>query len=289
MSNTFTSPLTETSWLSEHLHESNLRIVDCSVLMQHFDDGTFAFISGKNAWEQAHIPGSIFVDVHTQLSDQTHELALMMPAPRTLVETMKTLGIGDDSQVVLYDSTNHAWAARVWWMLRVCGFDNAAVLNGGWTKWQAEGREVSDEKSEYAAAESFTINARPELMANKSKVLESIGREEITLIHSLPLPTFTGEVRPYTRPGRISGSKNLYCETLIDDESRTYIDLEDIRNKFNKIGALSAESVITYCGGGIAASSNAFALTLLGVDNVAIYDGSLSEWTLDPDLPMETG
>lgn len=283
------SPLVESSWLAEHLTEPNLRVLDCSVVMQKLDDGTFSFVSGQEEWGKAHIPGSIFVDVREALSDPEHEVELMMPAPESFIEIMKALGVGDDTCVVLYDRGNHAWATRVWWMLKVCGFDNAGVLNGGWAKWQADSNEVSIEKTEYQPANTLSLNCRPELMASKTRVLECLDQDEITIIHSLPPPTFTGEVAPYARPGRIKGSKNLYCEFLIDSESRCYLDINAIRSKFAETGALEAEGVITYCGGGVAASSNAFALTLLGHKNVALYDGSLSEWTLDADLPMETG
>ena len=286
---TFESPLVESNWLAENLSDANLRILDCSVVMKHFDDGTFEFVSGQDEWNKSHIPGSIFVDVKTTLSDTEHEVELMMPAPEKFIETMKMLGVGDDTHVVLYDRGNHAWATRVWWMLRVCGFDNVAVLNGGWNKWLAEANAVSLEKVEYSPAEAFSLNHRPELMVNKDRVLESLNMPEVTLIHSLPPSTFTGEVAPYARAGRISGSKNLYCEFLIDPESKCYLSLNAISEMFEEIGALDSEKIITYCGGGVAASSNAFALALLGFKNVAVYDGSLSEWTLDVALPMETG
>lgn len=287
--NTFDSALVETHWLQAHLQDPNLRILDCSVVMQQLDDDSYGFVSGRGEWEKGHIPGSIFVDVRTELSDTEHALGMMMPEPEALAATMMKYGVGDDTQVVLYDRGNHAWATRVWWMLRVCGFDNAAVLNGGWNKWQADGLAASTEQSTYPAAEKFSLNCRPQLMASKERVLESLEIEGITLIHSLPPATYTGEVAPYGRAGRIAGSKNVFCDTLLDADSGCYIDLDSLRLKFSDSGALHADTVITYCGGGIAASSNAFILALLGLENVELYDGSLSEWTLNPDLPMETG
>jgi thiosulfate/3-mercaptopyruvate sulfurtransferase len=288
MNCTIESELIETAWLQEHLRDPDLRIIDCSVVVQHADDESFKFVLGKAEWEQGHIPGSIFVDVIHQLSDPEHEINMMMPTPERFTAIMMELGIGDDTRVVLYDRSNHAWAARVWWMLRVCGFDNAAILNGGWPKWRREGREESMKKTEYPKAARLSLHYRPNLMVDKAQVLESLHAENTTLIHSLPASIFTGEIQPYKRPGRIPGSKNLYCEMLVDPDSRTYLDLNVIRQKFADTGALRSERVITYCDGGVAASSNAFALTLLGHENVAVYDGSLSEWTNDPDLPMET-
>lgn len=289
MSNILDSALVEAGWLQEHLQDPDLRILDCSVVMQELEDGSYGFVSGRGEWENAHIPGSVFVDVKTELSDTQNKLALMMPNPEDFSSTMMKLGVGDDVRVVLYDRGNHAWATRVWWMLRVCGFDNAAVLNGGWNKWLADGLATTGEQSKYPAADKFSLNCRPQLMATKAKVLEAIETAGVTLIHSLPPATYTGEVAPYARPGRISGSKNVFCDSLIDSDTKCYIDLDSLRNKFSDSGALDADKVITYCGGGIAASSNAFILTLLGIDDVELYDGSLSEWTQDPDLPMETG
>ena len=283
------SPLIETAWLQEHLGDPNLRIIDCSVAGQPNKDGTYVFFPQFEEWKTGHIPSSVFVDIPEQLSDKDSAIGLMMPPPEVFASILKNLGIGDGNAVVLYDRTNNAWAARVWWMLRVCGFDNAAVLNGGWNKWKGEGLDIEEGVVEYPPAKTFTLHPRPELMADKNRVLNSIGASDVTLLHSLPLPMFTGEVSPYARPGRITGSKNLSCESIVDPESHCYLDLETIRTMAEDTGVLGSEQVITYCGGGIAASSTALALTLLGVKNLAVYDGSLSEWATDPDLPMETG
>lgn len=282
------TPLVETDWLGAHLGEPDLRILDCSVVRQDRADGTYTFVSGKDNWEQGHIPGSLHVFVLGELSDPDNPVPMMMPAAEKFADIMAGYGIGNGTRVVLYDNSNHAWAARVWWMLRACGFDNATVLNGGWKKWLRENRPASTEAATYPRG-NFVPQPRPELMATKQEVLDSLGSKSVQLIHALPPPTFTGEVAPYGRPGRIPGSSNVYCESLIDPESNTYIDRDVQRRMFTEAGALDAERVITYCGGGIAASSDALALVCIGVKNVAVYDGSLSEWAADPSLPMETG
>ena len=282
------TPLVETGWLAAHLEAPDLRILDCSVVRKELEGGGYTFVSGRDSWEQGHIPGSMHVFVLGELSDPDHPVPMMMPAPEKFADIMAGYGIGDGTRVVLYDNSNHAWAARVWWMLRVCGFDNAAVLNGGWKKWQKEGRRVSTEEASYPRA-AFTPRPRAGLMATRQEVLDALGSPSVKLIHSLPPETFTGKVAPYGRPGRIPGSSNVYCEWLIDPETGTYIDIEAQRRLFAEAGALDAERVVTYCGGGIAASSDALALVCIGVKNVAVYDGSLSEWAADPSLPMETG
>jgi thiosulfate/3-mercaptopyruvate sulfurtransferase len=287
-SSVFSTPLVETDWLGANLGASDLRIIDCSVVRKDQPDGTYTFVSGQENWEQGHIPGSMYVFVLGELSDPDHPVPMMMPSAEKFADIMAGYGVGDDTRVVLYDNSNHAWAARVWWMLRVCGFDNAAVLNGGWKKWCRENRTVSTEVVSYPRG-NFIPRPRPELMAGKQEVLESLGSESVKLIHALPPDTFTGKAAPYGRPGRIPGSSNVYCEWLIDPEACTYIDVEAQRHLFEQAGALDADRVITYCGGGIAASSDALALVAVGVKNVAVYDGSLSEWAADPAMPMETG
>lgn len=281
------TPLVDTAWLAAQLGASDLRILDCSVVRRDNPDGTYAFVSGRPYWDQAHIPGSQFIDVPAELSDRSASTSLMMPAIPEFARIMGARGIGDGTRVVLYDNSNHAWAARVWWMLRVCGFDDAAVLDGGWQKWRAEGRPESFELTSWAPA-TFTPQPRPRLMASKQDVLAALGKAGISLIHALPPPIFEGKVKAFPRAGRIPGSRNVWCDSLIDPASKAYKPRAQLRELFAPTGALEAAAVITYCGGGIAASSDALALVALGAQQVAVYDGSLAEWTADPSLPMET-
>lgn len=283
----FTAPLVSTAWLARHLGKPGLRILDCSVVTRHSPDGSYSFACGWEEWQQSHIPGSIHVDVLEELSDHNQTIPLMMPPVEEFSRLMGERGVGDGTQVVLYDRSNHAWAARVWWMLRVCGFDAAAVLNGGWRKWLTERLPVSDTEESYPPA-SFTCRPHSGLMADRREVLDAIATPETCLINALSPESFSGKLKNLPRAGRIPGSRNVYCQSLVDEKSGEYLQLEALRVRFASTGALAAKRVITYCGGGIAASSDALALTLLGVENVAVYDGSLSEWTQDPALPMET-
>ena len=227
----------ETDWLAEHLGAPDLRVVDCSVVRKDNPDGSYGFVSGKENWEKGHIPGSIFVDVMKELSDPKAATSLMMPPIADFARTMAGKGIGDGNRVILYDNSNHAWAARVWWMLRVCGFDNAAVLNGGWTKWNAEGRPSSTDAASYPPA-TLTPHPRPELMATKKQVLDSLGKQNVTLINALSPESFNGEVVLFPRPGRIPGSKNVYCQTLVDPNNHDYVDAVKMRQLFEATGAL---------------------------------------------------
>jgi thiosulfate/3-mercaptopyruvate sulfurtransferase len=278
--------LVETSWMQEHLSDPDLRIFDCSVNLT-LVDGVMKAESGRPAWETGHIPGSGFADLLEDLSDRASRLPFMLPPAAQFEEAMSRYGVGNEHRVILYDAGNHSWATRVWWMLRVFGFDNASVLNGGWRKWSTESRPVSTEPCRYPPAK-FTARPRPDLVADKSKVQQLINSPDACVINALSAEAHAGKVQMTARPGRIPGSKNVPAASLINPTTGTYLPLEDLRDRFKVVGALDAGTVVTYCGGGIAATSDAFALHLLGAKNVAVYDGSLTEWSQDPSLPMET-
>jgi thiosulfate/3-mercaptopyruvate sulfurtransferase len=286
--------LVETDWLHAHLHDTNLRVLDCTVYLPNYFDASAAeqleIVSGRTHWEQGHIPGSAFADVIHDLSDPHNtRFVLPMPSAAQFAAAMSRYGVGEGTQVVLYDDLINIWAARVWWMLRVFGFDNAAVLNGGWKKWTREGRPVSTAPSPYAPAQ-FIARPRPGLIATKDEVLAAIGSQGTCLINALDPEEYAGRgpVR-YGRPGHIPSSMNVPSVSVVDPDTHAYLKPEQLREQFTKVGAMEKDRVITYCGGGISASSDAFLLTLLGVDNVAVYDGSMSEWAADPTLPLVAG
>ena len=285
--------LVEPDWLEAHLDDPDLRILDCTVHLR-FDPETGAreSTSGRADWETAHIPGSVHADLLSDLSvTDDPDYPLQFPSPGAFAEAMGRLGVGDDSRVVLYDAEGNAWAARVWWMLRAIGFDRAGVLDGGFTTWVAEDRPVSTEPPDHPPA-TLTPDPRPELFVDKETVRDRLDDDGTCLVNALRPEDHAGTgLVKYGRPGRIPGSVNVPTvgeSGIVDPETATYDPLEELERRFAEVGATNAERTITYCGGGIAASSAAFALTLLGVDDVAVYDGSLSEWGNDPDMPMET-
>jgi thiosulfate/3-mercaptopyruvate sulfurtransferase len=281
--------LVETDWLAANLEDPALRVLECTTILHPRPDGGYKAESGRATWAAAHIPRSGFADLTDDLCDRSSSWLYMMPPAGQMAGAMSRLGVGEGTRVVLYDRAVNMWAARVWWMLRAVGFDRAAVLNGGWKKWTVEKRPTSTEPCAYPAAR-FVPRPRPELFADKRAVLAGLGQSATCVINALSAEQHqgTGGVA-YGRPGRIAGSGNVPARDLVDPATHAYLAPDVLRRRFAASGALDAGRVITYCGGGIAASSDAFALTLLGHEHVAVYDASLSEWAADPTLPMQTG
>jgi len=174
-------------------------------------------------------------------------------------------------------------------MLRAFGFNNASILNGGWAKWTNEGRVVSELDCVYQPAK-FTTRARVDAFVCKDEVVSAVDDNKISIINSLPSPMFTGVSDVvFGRKGRITSSINVPFSSLHDPDTGCYLPAEELREKFNAADIVDSEKIITYCGGGIAASNNAFALSLLGYENVTVYDASMLEWGNDESLPMEMG
>jgi len=211
----------------------------------------------------------------------------MAPSAAQFASVIGALGVGNDSQVVLYSAENPYWATRVWWLFRLFGFDGASVLDGGWQKWRREGRPVETGAAKPPIPAHFAVREQRPLMAAKADVLAAIGDASVCTINALPEDQyhFTSGIH-YGRPGRIVGSVNIPSESLFDPETNLLLPATELRRRFERVGAFD-KRVITYCGGGIAASADATALVMLGHSEVTLYDGSLCEWAANPGLPME--
>jgi len=286
--------LVETDWLHTHLDDANLRVLDCTAYLPNYFDTSAAVkvevVSGRAHWEEGHIPGSAFADLVQDLcGPQNTRFKFPMPSAAQFAAAMSRYGVGEGTRVVLYDDMLNVWAARVWWMLRVFGFDHVAVLNGGWKKWTLEGRPISAASPQYSPAQ-FVARPHPERIATKDEVLAAIGSQATCLVNALDPEEYAGRgpVR-YGRPGHIPSSVNVSFLGVVDPKTHAYLPPEQLREQCAQAGAMEKDRVITYCGGAIAASSAAFVLTLLGVDNVAVYNGSMTEWAADPTLPLVTG
>ncbi|MEF3330374.1 sulfurtransferase [Oceanobacillus oncorhynchi] len=286
-----------TDWLAERLDDSKLRLVDATTFFKLPASGYYDIWSGKEAYEKGHIPGAVFADLLEDLSDTDAEYAFTLPPRKEFIKKITELGVGDeDTYVVVYDQGAQVdspvvasdWASRLAWQLRYEGLENVAVLDGGFPKWKKEGRPVTTESGSYPKA-SFSGGRKPELFVNKEEVKQAIDDDNVIIINSLNEAAHKGEVNTYGRPGHIPGSVNVFFGDHSDSETLELYDDEIIRETFEKAGALDPDKkVITYCGSGIAATWNSTLLNKLGQHNVAVYDGSLTEWASDPDLPLET-
>jgi thiosulfate/3-mercaptopyruvate sulfurtransferase len=275
--------------LEARLSDAALRVYDCTTWLRPDPPRIYRVESGRADFEAGHIPGADFLDLAGELADPQAKFNFMMPAPAALAASLGSHGIGDDSEVVLYSRNNIQWATRVWWIMRAIGFDAVSVLDGGLDKWQAEGRPVSDEITHYPAA-SLTPRPRDGLFCDSAAVLAAMEDPDTCVINALRASLHDGsdEVN-YGRPGRIPGSVCVPALSLLDGETKAYRPLPQLESLFAEAGALAAERVVIYCGGGIAATSDAFTLTRLGQGSITIYDASMSEWANDPSLPMESG
>ena len=282
--------LIETEALQRRLDAPDLRAFDCTIHLIPNPDIGYTVKPGREDFESGHIPAAQFIDLQADLSAPHPKLRFMLPSAEAFAAAMGRFGVDEKSHVVLYSTTTPQWASRVWWMLRNYGFDNAAVLNGGFQKWSRERRPVETGRAQPRPRATFVVRADRKLMVGKETVLAAIGDGAICTINALSREQHTGTGGTvYGRVGRIAGSVNVPAAALLDSATGTYLPADELRAKFAAAGAFDKPQVITYCGGGIAASADAFALVMLGHPDVKLYDASMSEWATDPTLPMETG
>ena len=281
--------LIDTAELETRLGDADLRVYDCTTHLLPHPTLPYTVESGRADYDRGHVPGADFLDLQGELSDSDSQYRFTFPDADRFAEAVGRHGLGDDASVVLYSTTSPQWATRVWWMLRAFGFDRARVLDGGFTKWAREGRAVSTEPASYPPA-TFTPRPRDALFVGRDEVLAAVGNDAVCTVNALAREQHAGTGgRAYGRVGRIAGSVNVPTAELLDPETTAFLPAGEIAARFAGVGADSAERVLTYCGGGIAASATAMLLVMLGHENVGLYDNSMSEWSRDETLPMETG
>ena len=284
--------LIETAALETSLGMRELRIVDCTTWLKPAepgDDAPYRVVPGRAEYDAAHIPGAVFLDIQGTISDPDTRLRFMAPTAERFADAMGALGIGDESRVVLYSAGSIMWATRVWWMLRAFGFDRAAVLDGGWEKWTAEGRPVFSAPERFPPAH-FSAALRPGRFVDRAWVLSRLGDGDTAMVNALA-PEFhlgSGPSR-YGRPGRIPGSVNVPAARLLDPSNGAFVPLDEARRLHEEAGIAPDRHVVAYCGGGISATVGLFLLHQLGYRDLTLYDGSMGEWAHDPGLPIETG
>ena len=289
-------PLISPAELAARLDAPELRLIECGVVYRSLPGGSdFRVESARPLYDAGHLPAAVFVDPVADLSDSTSGLRFTMPGPARVAEAFGRHGVGPGTFVVLYCRDHNIFAARLWWMLRAIGFDDAAVLDGGFVHWTAEGRPLTTEVRRHPPAH-LEPRPRPGLFVDKAAVRQALGDSRVVVVNALSAEQHEGRGGvTYGRPGRIAGSVSVPARAMTDPGTHAYLPRERIRAALEAAGVLrpgggaAARRAVTYCGAGIAASSDALLLTLLGIDDVAVYDGSLEEWARDPACPMESG
>ena len=275
--------LVTTEWLAGEMGASDLRIVDASWhLPDAGRDAAAEYIAG-------HIPGAVFMDLGG-LVDSGAALHNTLPSAEKFASRMQSLGLGDGSRVVLYDDSALKSAARGWFMLKLFGAHHVAILDGGLAKWKSEGRPLAKGK-ETLRHRHFTAWSDDKLLRCKADMLANLASAAEQVVDARGAGRFTGadpEPRPGIAPGHIPGARNLPHGQLFNADG-TWKDAAGTEAAFAAAGIDLARPVVTTCGSGITASVLAFALNMLGKQDVALYDGSWAEWGSDPQTPKATG
>jgi len=274
-------PLISAQWLNKHLNDSDLVVLDSSVIVNMNASGGFNLESGLEQFNQGHIPKARFADLKGNLSKTMSELNFVMPTAMQFQSVMQKLGVGNNTRVVIYSVDNQDWATRLWWMLRWAGVDQVAILDGGLKAWTAAGFTLSNEISKQTE-NVLILKLRPQVIAYEKEVLTSINNKQVNLFDAMPEMHFLGQFSMYSRPGHINGAINIPSSSVIA-ESGLFKPMDELDMMFDQD---KKHRSIAYCGGGVSASTVAFTLYRLGYEDVAVYMGSLQEWAENPENPM---
>ncbi|MEL6118582.1 MAG: 3-mercaptopyruvate sulfurtransferase [Pseudomonadota bacterium] len=275
--------LVSTAWLAAHLKDPDLRILDATWFLPNDPRDP------KAEYEAAHIPGARFFDID-DVSDNRSDLPHMVPPVEKFMSRMRALGVGDGHQVVVYDAEGLFSAARVWWLFKLMGQDNIAVLDGGLPKWIADGHPTED-MPPIIRDRHMTVRRQNHMVKDVTQVSSASKLGDYEILDARAPGRFRGdapEPREGLRAGHIPNSRNVHYEALLNDD-RTMKAPDALRAVFDTAGADLEKPVITSCGSGVTAAIINLALTRIGKSDHALYDGSWTEWGAFPTLPVATG
>ncbi len=277
--------LVSTEWLAEHLNAPDVRIVDASYYLPGVDR------NAKAEYRECHIPGAVFFDID-DVADDANDLPHMIPPPEKFSSRVRKLGLGDGNRIVVYDANGGAMAAcRVWWMFRLYGHEDVSVLDGGLPKWLAEGRPT-DDLPPVPKERHFTPRMNNFLVRTVDQLIENCNSGRELVVDARGAERFAGtadEPRAGLRKGHIPKSVNLPFNRLMDKDANFAMrPADDIRKCFEDAGIDFKSPVVASCGSGVTACVIAFAGYLIGKDEIAVYDGSWSEWGSRHDTPIDS-
>lgn len=275
--------LVSTEWLAAHLKDPDLRVIDGSWYLPSMER------NARAEYDAAHIPGARFFDID-EISDHRSDLPHMAPPSEKFMSRMRAMGVGDGHQVVIYDGAGIMSAPRVWWLFRLMGQENVAVLDGGFPKWQAEGRAIED-LPPMVRDRHMTVRVQNHLVRDVTQVSSASKLGDTEIVDARSAGRFAGteaEPRAGLRAGHIPGSLNLPYQKLMNPDG-TMRDAQGLQAAFTKAKVDLAKPVITTCGSGVTACILALAMERLGKHDWSVYDGSWAEWGASPTVPIETG
>jgi thiosulfate/3-mercaptopyruvate sulfurtransferase len=283
MSDAMVDPMVSGAWLAERLGDPDVLVVDATLPLVGQPG------QGRDFYEAGHIPGAVFFDING-IADLTTDLPHMLPTPKAFAEAAGRLGLRREATIVVYDAHGLFSAARVWWTLRVMDFPKVFVLDGGLKAWRAEGRPVETHEPQPVAAKLLPA-FHPELVRDLSAVSGVLMAGSAQVVDARSAPRFRGEVpepRAGLRSGHMPGALNLPFDQVVSSDGGLK-DAPMLRSIFEAAGVNLSRPIVTTCGSGVTASVLALALARLGRDDVAVYDGSWTEWGSRADTPVVTG